>query len=49
MHHKTLDEAAANRAANEELFKDLIHLEEMLDDIQNLNSPGKMHLLSPTR
>ena len=32
MHHTTLDEAAANRAANEELFNDLMRLEEMLED-----------------
>ena len=49
MHYTTLDEAAANLAANEELFNDLMRVEEMLEDIQNLNSPANMPLLSPTR
>ena len=47
MYHTTSDEAASNRAENEELFKDLIRLEEMLESIQKLNSASKMHLLSP--
>ena len=47
MYHTTSEQAAASRAENEELFKDLIRLEEMLESIQKLNSAGKMHLLSP--
>ena len=48
MDHTTSEQAAACRAANKELSSDLMRLEEILEyTIQNLNSPGKMHLLSP--
>ena len=46
MHHTTIEETVANRAANEELFNDLMRLEAMLENIQNLNLPGKMNTLS---
>ena len=45
MHHTSKTEAHANRAANEELFNDLMRVEEMLENIQNLNPPGKIHLV----
>ena len=47
MNQLTSEQAAASRAENEELFNDLLRLEEMLESIQKLNSAGKMHLLSP--
>ena len=49
MDHTTRQQAAANRAENEELFSDLMRLEAMLESIENLNSAGKMHLLWRTR
>ena len=45
MHHTSLDETLANRAANEELFNDLMRLEERLENIQNLHPSGKVHLV----
>ena len=45
MHHTSKAEALANRAANEELFNDLMRLKEMLENIQNLNPPDKIHLV----
>ena len=47
MDHLTSEQAAVSRVENEELFNDLLRLEEMLETIQKLNSAGKMHLLSP--
>ena len=47
MDHTTSEQSAASRLVNEELFNDLLRLEDMLKTIQKLNSPGKMHLLSP--
>ena len=44
-HHTSKAEIFANRAANEELFNDLMRLEEMLENIQNINPPGKIHLV----
>ena len=46
MHHTAIEETVANRAANEELFHDLMLLEAMLENIQNLNPPGKMNTFS---
>ena len=45
MHHTSKAETLANREANDELFNDLMRLEEMLENILNLNPPGKMHLV----
>ena len=45
MHHTSKAESLANREANEELFNDLIRLKEMQEHIQNLNPPGKIHLV----
>ena len=43
--HTSKAEALANRAANEELFYDLMRLEEMLENIHNLHPSGKIHLV----
>ena len=45
IHHTSKQESVANRAANEELFSDLMRVEAMLENIQNLNPPGKMNTL----
>ena len=45
LHHTSKAEALVNRAAIEVLFNDLMRLEEMLENIQNLNQPGKIHLV----
>ena len=46
MHHTSKAEVLANRAANEELFNDLMRLKEMLENRQNLNPPGKINTFS---
>ena len=46
MHHTTTEETVVNRAANEELFNDLMHLGATLENIQNLNPPGKINAFS---
>ena len=45
-HHTTIEETVVNRAANEELFNELMRLEAMLEDIQNINPSGKMNTFS---
>ena len=46
MHHTTKEEVLQNRAANDEIFNELMRQEAMLESMQNLNPPGRMNTFS---
>ena len=45
MHHTTKEKIVANRAANAQLFNELMRLESMLESIENLIQAGKLYFI----
>ena len=44
MHHSTKEDISANRAANVQLFTELMRLGSMLESVQNLIQAGKLYI-----